>query len=63
MTTQVHIVNSSDSNPSQHAKVTLTKPNQEPVVVLLAPGESKAWWIGSSDNINVTEIFEPKPKA
>lgn len=63
MTTQVHIVNSSDSNPAQHAKVTVTKPNQEPKVTLLAPGESKAYWIGSSDNISVTEIFEPKPTA
>lgn len=62
MTTQVHIVNSSDSNPAQHAKVTLKRGGTDGIVVLLAPGESVAYWIGSSDHIDVTEVFEPKPK-
>lgn len=59
MTTQVHVVNSSDSNPNQNAKVTFTRQNQAPQVVLLAPGMSKAWWIGESDDIHVTEVSAP----
>lgn len=62
MTTQVHIVNSSESNPSQHAKVTIKRGTAEPQVTLLSPGESKAFWIGTSDDIHITEVFEPKPK-
>lgn len=62
MTTQVHIVNSSESNPNQHAKVTFTrKGDVPPQVVLLAPGESKAFWINDTDDVHVTEIFAPKP--
>lgn len=59
MTTQVHVVNASDSNPQQNAKVTFTRTGQEPQVVLLAPGTSKSWWIGSSDDIHVTEVSAP----
>lgn len=63
MTTQVHILNSSDSNPSQHARVTFKRQNQPDKVVLLAPGESKAWWINETDDVHVTEVFSPKPSA
>jgi len=71
MTTQIHIVNSSDSNPQQHARVTFQrrfpayedKPEHvEETGIALAPGESKAFWIGPSDTITVTEVFEPKPR-
>jgi len=66
MTTQVHIVNSSDSNPHQHARVTFSHPGQEDKTVLLAPGESKGWWLsgygsGDGDKITVVEVFSPKP--
>ena len=66
MTTQVHIVNSSDSNPSQHARVTKSRAGAPDQVVLLAPGESKCWWIsgdanGVGDAISVVEVFAPKP--
>jgi hypothetical protein len=68
MTTQVHIVNSSDSNPNQHARVSLqSNPNAPEQIVLLAPGESKAFWIsgdadGVGSKITVVEVFAPKPK-
>lgn len=67
MTTKVHIVNSSDSNPLQHAKVTRTdisrdeQPNKN-TEFLLAPSESKAFWIDDHTAITVIEVFEPKPK-
>jgi hypothetical protein len=68
MTTQVHIVNSSDSNPQQHARVTMQPNPQAPEqVFLLAPGESKAFWItgnaeGIGHKITVVEVFAPKPQ-
>ncbi len=67
MTTQVHIVNSSDSNPAQHARVTLSRPDSEDTIVLLAPGESKSWWVrgnaeGEGDKITVVEVFATKPE-
>jgi hypothetical protein len=67
MTTQIHIVNSSESNPAQHARVTLSRPGQEDKIVFLSPGESKAWWIsgdaqGIGDKISVVEVFASKPK-
>ncbi len=66
MTTQVHIVNSSDSNPRQHTRVTFSRPGQEVKITLLAPGESKGYWIsgdaaGEGDKITVVEVFSPKP--
>ena len=67
MTTQVHIVNSSDSNPNQHARVALqSNPGAPEQIVLLAPGESKAFWISGDANgvgskITVVEVFAPKP--
>ena len=66
MTTQVHIVNSSDSNPHQHTRVTFSRPGQDDKTTLLAPGESKGYWIsgnkeGEGDKITVVEVFSPKP--
>lgn len=69
MTTQIHIVNSSDSNPSQHARVTFSRRGSTtPEMVLLSPGESKAFWIsgdaeGQGDMIYVSEVFAKKPAA
>jgi hypothetical protein len=61
MTTHVlHIINSSDSNPAQHARVEF-KVQGSYGVLALAPGESKGWWISPDDEIRVVEIFEPKP--
>jgi hypothetical protein len=68
MTTQVHIVNSSDSNPNQHARVTFKRRGytDHAEVFNLSPGESKGFWIGGDangvgDEITVVEVFAPKP--
>lgn len=67
MTTQVHIVNASDSNPNQHARVTKSRFGCPDEVVLLSPGETKGWWIsgdaeGVGDKITVVEVFAKKPE-
>lgn len=65
LTTQIQVVNSSESSATQHAKVTYTRAGVD-TVFLLAPGESKALWIagdkeGIGDKISIVEIFAPKP--
>jgi len=62
MTTQIHILNPSDSNHGQHIKVTFTRKGDDPKVSHLAPGESKALWVSDTDDVHVTEIFAPKAK-
>lgn len=56
MTTQIHIVNSSDSNPRQHAHVTVTKHQSGAEFThRLAPGDSKGIWLSPGDTVKVEE--------